>query len=363
MKILQTQIYKLSIPMQPFRIATGTMDHAQNLFIRIETDGGLTGVGECSAFPMIAGETQSTCFEMAKDFARLWKNKDALDIEGRLKELDNFTAFNSTVKSAFDMALYDLAAKKEGQPLYTFLKGNKKPLETDLTIGIDDPDLMASTALEFKKKGVRIIKIKLGKDGKTDLLRVQMIRKAVGDSIRLRIDANQGWDFETAKDLLPKMSAFDFCEQPMRQWNDFLLPRLREISPIKIMADESVFNHHDALRLIAAGACDYVNIKFAKSGGIAEALRINKVCAEHQIPCMMGGMLESRLALTAFAHFALSQDNIKFYDMDTCLLGHKIDPVVGGVQYKGYFLEVPEEPGIGADIDEGFLESCEQDII
>ena len=129
------------------------------------------------------------------------------------------------------------------------------------------------------------------------------------------------------------------------------------------MADESVFNHHDAERLIIAGACDYVNIKFAKSGGIAEAIRINQVCEKNQIACMMGGMLESRLALTAFAHFALSQNNIQFYDMDTCLLGHKIDPVVGGVQYKGYFLETPDAPGIGAEMDEEFLKGCEQTII
>jgi L-Ala-D/L-Glu epimerase len=152
----------------------------------------------------------------------------------------------------------------------------------------------------------------------------------------------------------------DFCEQPMRQWNDHHLPELRKISPIKIMADESVFNHHDARRLILAGACDYVNIKFSKSGGIAEAIKINQICQSHNIPCMMGGMLESRLALTAFAHFALSQNNIQFYDMDTCLLGHQIDPVVDGVQFKGYLLEVPETPGIGADIKEEFLKTCEQ---
>jgi L-alanine-DL-glutamate epimerase-like enolase superfamily enzyme len=365
MRIIQTRIYKLSIPIHPFRIATGTMYHAQNLFIRVETDEELSGVGECSAFPMIVGETQATCFEMAKEFARLWKNKDAADIEGRLKELDDFTAFNTTIKSAFDMALYDLAAKKQGLPLYKFLKGSKKLLETDLTIGIGEPEAMAETALEFKNKGVHIIKIKLGKDGKTDLLRVQKIRKAVGESIRLRIDANQGWDFETSKDVLVKIGPCDieFCEQPMRQWNDFLLPALRKISPIKIMADESVFNHHDALRLILAGACDYINIKFAKSGGIAEALRINNICAEKQIPCMMGGMLESRLALTAFAHFALSQNNIQFYDMDTCLLGHQVDPVAGGVQFNGYFLELPDTAGIGADIDENFLKTCEQIVI
>jgi L-Ala-D/L-Glu epimerase len=351
--------------MHPFQIATGTMYHAQNLFIRMETDEGLTAVGECSAFPLITGESQATCFEMARDFARLWKQKDAGDITERLKDLDNFTAFNATAKSAFDMALYDLAAQRAGLPLYKFLKGNHKILETDLTIGIDEPEKMAAKAVEFINKGVRIIKIKLGRDGNTDLKRVQKIRAAVGDSIKLRIDANQGWDFETAKDVLLKMDDcnIEFCEQPMRQWNDHLLPMLRKISPIKIMADESVFNHHDAKRLIHAGACDYVNIKFSKSGGIAEALRINEVCEKNQIPCMMGGMLESRLALTAFAHFALSQNNIQFYDMDTSLLGHQVDPVVGGVQFKGYFLEVPEKPGIGADIDEDFLKGCEQVII
>jgi L-alanine-DL-glutamate epimerase-like enolase superfamily enzyme len=365
MKILQTSIYKLSIPMHPFRIATGTLYQTQNLFIRVETDAGLTGVGECSAFPMIAGETQATCFEMAKDFARIWKGKEVLDIEGRLKEMDDFTAFNATAKSAFDMALYDLAAQHEGLPLYKYLKGNKKPLETDLTIGIGDPDVMAAKATEFKNMGVRIIKIKLGRDGGTDLLRVQKIREAVGDSIRLRLDANQGWDFETAKELLVKMGAYniEFCEQPMRQYHDHLLPALRRISPIKIMADESVFNHHDAERLITAGACDYINIKFAKSGGIAEAIRINKICESNGIACMMGGMLESRLALTAFTHFALSQKNIQFYDMDTCLLGHQVDPVTGGVQFSGYFLEIADTIGIGADIDKGFLKSCEQIVI
>jgi L-Ala-D/L-Glu epimerase len=361
MKILQTRIYKLSIPMHPFRIATGTMYHAQNLFVRVETEEGLTGVGECSAFPMIVGETQSTCYEMAKEFAGLWKGKEALDIEGRLKDLDDFTAFNSTAKSAFDMALYDLASKKEGVPLYKYLNGTKKLLETDLTIGIDEPETMAVKALEFKNKEFRILKIKLGELGKKDLLRIQLIRKAVGDSTQLRIDANQGWDFETAKETLIQMGIYniEFCEQPMRHWNDYRLPELRRISPIKIMADESVFNHHDAKRLILADACDYINIKFSKSGGITESKKINKVCEAYGIPCMMGGMLESRLALTAFAHFALSQENIKFYDMDTALLGHKVDPVKGGAEFRGCYLEVPELPGIGADIDEGFLKTCE----
>ncbi len=361
MRILHTDIYKFSIPMQPFTIATGTMNYAQNILIRIHTDTGYYGVGECSAFPMIVGETQNTCFEMAKDFARCWKGKDALDIETRMQELHDLTAFNATIKSAFDMALHDVAAFTAGQPLYRYLGGRQKELETDLTIGIGTPENMAKTAEKFVADGVRIIKIKLGKNGPQDVERVRRIRDAVGPDIILRIDANQGWDFDTARDSLQAMEPLNiqFCEQPMRSWNDHKLPELRRLSPVKLMADESVFDHHDAERLIAADACDFINIKFAKAGGILEATRINTVCERNNVPCMMGGMLESRIALTAFAHFALAHDNMRFYDMDTCLLGHTADPVVRGVRYKGYFLEIPDTPGLGADAESGFLRECE----
>lgn len=357
MTITHTEIWRFSIPMHPFTIATGTMHFAQNIFIRVHTDAGFYGVGECSAFPMIVGETQATCFEMARDFAALWKGKDASNIPARLAELDAFTAFNSTIKSAFDMALYDLAARQASLPLYQYLGGRVKELETDLTIGIDTPEKMAASAADFIQRGVRIIKVKLGKDAREDVERIRRIRETVGPAILLRIDANQGWSYEDARYALTALGQYDiqFCEQPMRHWNDHHLPALKQESPIKIMADESAFDHHDAERLIKADACDYVNIKFAKSGGLAEAIRINQVCAANNIPCMMGGMLESRVALTAFAHFALAHDNVVFYDMDTCMLGHKTDPVTGGVQYKGFFLEVPQTAGIGADADEDFL--------
>jgi L-alanine-DL-glutamate epimerase-like enolase superfamily enzyme len=115
--------------------------------------------------------------------------------------------------------------------------------------------------------------------------------------------------------------------------------------------------------MIENKACTYINIKLAKSGGIKEALAINKVAEAAGIPCMLGGMLESRLALSAKVHLAMSLDNIKFYDLDTCLLGHKIDPVVGGANYKGMHLELNDAPGIGADVDPAFLQTLEQVVI
>ena len=365
MLITHTEIYRYTIPMVPFTIATGTMRHAQNIFIRIHTNEGLIGVGECSAFPMIAGETQATCFELAKDFAACWKNKTAEDIDQRLDELDALIYRNYTAKSAFDLALYDLAAKVANQPLYQFLGGTNRTVESDLTIGIGTPEEMAATARDFISKEVHIIKVKLGKDVATDVERIRQIRAAVGPAMKLRIDANQGWSYEDAIQALTQLAPYniEFCEQPMRSWNDELLPELCKRSPIPLMADESVFTHRDAERIIRNNACAYINIKFAKSGGIREALRINEVAEKNGIACMMGGMLESRLALTAKVHVAIACQNIRFYDLDTCLLGHLTDPVVGGAQFKGMELSVTDQPGIGADVSESFLSGLEKVVV
>ncbi len=362
MQITKIQIYKYSIPMHPFTIATGTMEFAQNILIKIHTKSKIIGYGECSAFPMIVGETQNTCYEMAKDFAALWKGKNALRIKERMEALHFFTAYNSTIKSAFDMALYDIAAQHSNLPLYAYLGGQKKEMLTDITVGINTPEIMATQAKAFADKGASILKIKLGKDVAKDVARIKAIREVINEHIKIRIDANQGWSFEDAKEALTQLGKYniELCEQPMRIYNDHHLPELMKISPIKIMADESVYNHHDALRIINNNCCDYINIKFAKSSGILEAKKIIDVATLNNISCMMGGMLESRLALTAFAHFASANNQIIFYDMDTCMLGHKVDPVIGGVTYKGYTVRLPENSiGIGATVNEDFLNTCE----
>jgi len=362
MKITHIDIVKLSIPMEPFVIATETCVEAKNTYIRIHTNSEIIGVGECSAFPMLVGETQETCFSVAKDLAKIIKGKNPLQIEDRMRDMHTYIAFNSTIKSAFDMALYDISAKHANQPLYAFLGGTKKDIQTDLTIGISTPEKMAATAIQFKSNGVKTIKVKLGKNGVEDVERIKLIREAIGNDITLRIDANQGWNFDTAVYTLNSIEKYNiqFCEQPLHHHYDNLLPELRNQVKIPIMADESVFNHFDAERLIAAQACDYINIKLAKSGGILEAIKIADTASKHNMPCMLGGMVESRLALTAKVHLAMSHNNIKFYDLDTCLLGHLVDPVIDGARYNNYFLELNNLPGIGADIDPNFIKDAEK---
>src|SRR5690606_36161464 len=250
-------------------------------------------------------------------------------------------------------------------PLYQYLGGTKRDLVTDITVGIAAPEQMAQHALELARQGATTIKIKLGRTPREDVERVKAIREAVGPDVKLRLDANQGWDFTQAVQALKGIEPFDveFCEQPMHTDWDAYLPRLRAETRIPIMADESCYNHQDARRLIDAEACDSINIKFSKSGGIAEALRIHEVAERAGIPCMMGGMLESRLAVTAAVHFVCAAPGVQFFDLDSCLLGHLEDPILGGIRYEGYDIAIPDEPGLGVEVKSDFLSRCERWVV
>jgi L-Ala-D/L-Glu epimerase len=362
MLIHKTIIYKYSIPIVPFTIATGTMHFAQNTLVKIFADKYI-GYGECSAFPMITGETQATCFEMGKDFAQILLNQDVTAIDKCMQALHSYTAGNATIKSAFDIALYDINAQAADLPLYKYLGGTYRTFPSDITVGIDTPEQMALQAKGFVDNGATILKIKLGKNSAEDVERIKAIRAAIGMNCTIRIDANQGYTFKDALIVFKNLEPYQiqFCEQPMRTYLDEYLPQLRKATSIPMMADESVYNHHDTERLIKNDACDSINIKLAKSGGILEARNIIKTAEANNIPLMMGGMLESRLALTAFAHLACCSKQFQFFDLDTCLLGHKIDPVLGGAQFAhGYNLVLDENtPGIGATVDDGYLEGRE----
>jgi L-alanine-DL-glutamate epimerase-like enolase superfamily enzyme len=364
-KIVKVEIYKLDIPFHaPFRIALGVKSAAHNILVRIFQQNGLYGVGEGAPTPYTTGETQAISLAAASDLARLMLGKDPGAIEARRQEMDAFLANNTTTKCAFDMALYDLLGKHLNVPLYRLLGGEKRSFETDQTIGIDTPTVMAEKAAAIKEQGFTAIKLKLGTNKSDDIERVRLVRQIVGPEIKLRLDANQGWDPAEALGILRELTQFDiqYCEEPVRRWNNTALKRIRHSSPIPIVADESLFSDKDAFRLASMQACDYFNIKLAKSGGLHTALKINAIGEGAGIRCMLGSMTETRLGLTAAAHLVSARPNIAFADLDTVFF-HAEDRVIGGIQYQGGTIILPDEPGLGADFESDYLDALEKIII
>lgn len=356
------ELYKVFIPLkEPFVISLGTIHNVQNVVVIIRTADGCTGYGECSPYMTINGESVDTCYVVGQYFAQVLKGKSAVDIAACTEVMDKTIYANSSIKSAFDIALHDIAAQHAGLPLYKFLGGEKnKVLETDMTVSMGDVQKMVVDAVRFKNEGFPAIKVKLGGKKEDDVARIGGIREAIGMQHPLRIDANQGWDTPGyAIEVLKALAPFNIehCEEPISRHRFMDLPRVSAASPIPIMADESCGDDWDAERLIGLKACPMFNIKLGKSGGFYKGKKIAELGAAAGIHMQVGGFMESRLGMTAAAHLALSNDHIVHCDFDTPLMFTE-DPVIGGIKYldKGV-IDVPDVPGLGAVIDDSYLKN------
>ncbi|HVG15031.1 MAG TPA: dipeptide epimerase [Chitinophagaceae bacterium] len=366
--ITQVELYKLHIPLkEPFVISLGPINEVANVVVIIKTDDGITGYGECSPYMTINGESIDTCFIVGQYFGRLLKGHSALDPEACMTMMDGLIHANTSIKSAFDIALHDIAAQKAGMPIYQYLGGsNNKVLHTDMTVSIGDPEKMKRDAIRFKNEGFDVIKVKLGQSLEQDVARIKAIREGVGDSHILRIDANQGW--ATAEEAIAVLNALapyniEHCEEPIPRWRFMELNKVSQMSPIPIMADESCSDHHDVERLINLKACSFINIKLGKSSGFVKAMKMVALAAKAGIKMQVGGFMESRLGMTAAAHLALTHEDILHCDFDTPLM-FTSDPVKGGISYEhGGLIQMTTTPGLGATIDETVLRGAEKAII
>ncbi|UOQ99376.1 dipeptide epimerase [Hymenobacter sp. 5317J-9] len=363
--IQSISLYKLLVPLkEPFVISLGPLTAVQNVVVVIRTRGGLVGYGECSPFLTINGESVDTCFVVGQYFAPALQGRDALDLAGNVAELDRIIYGNSSIKSAFDIALHDIAARHAGLPLYEFLGGRLgKPLHTDMTVSLGAPEKMQADAVRFQQEGFPAIKVKLGGAPDEDVARIRAIRAGIGMAHPLRIDANQGWQTaDRAIAVLQALGEFNIehCEEPILRQHFMELSRVRAASPIPIMADESCGDEHDAARLIGLQACQMLNIKLGKSSGFHRAQKIARLGEAAGLTLQVGGFLESRLGMTAAAHLALSNPAIQHCDFDTPLM-FTADPVEGGFRYgPGGRIDMPAGPGLGATIAEAWLRRAEQ---
>ncbi|MBM3124279.1 MAG: dipeptide epimerase [Chloroflexi bacterium] len=322
-----------SLPLElktTFRIAHGASDKRFNVLVFLDD-----GVGEAAAVPYY-GESQEGIIEYLKTVPDL--GEEVFDLD---QVLARRPPGSRAARSAIDQALHDLWGKRLGQPLYKLLGLNPMRLPpTSITIGMDDPKVMARQARE---SGQPILKLKLG--GDCDEERVSAIRAVT--NAKIRVDANAGWSREQALKIIPRLAEFDleFIEQPLAvedlQGYFWLKKELRELNVnLPIFADESVKTSRDVVLL--AGAVDGVVVKLMKTEGIREALRTIHTARAHDMQVMLSCMVESSVGVTAAAHLAPLCDHV---DLDGPLL-IRIDPYAG-LTYDGSKITLPERPGIG----------------
>lgn len=348
--------------MSPFPIASDPSsknEATHNVLVALTSTDGISGVGEAAPFHGISGDTQETVLQELHSVAPhlLHSPMSCVELEQRLRRHLRF----GSSRAAVEMAFLDLLAKKRKEPLYRLLnpKAWPHPAQTDITIPLVDKSMAVTLAEKYKEAGFSRIKVKVGDDRQASFERVVAIsdvyrRERSEKPLELLIDANEGFSSIEAIALMRRLFVAHIVpkifEQPVSRSD---LPGLKLVTEdahqwgTRVYADEAVYTADDARKLAEEQACDGINLKLMKQGGILEALRVVEVAQQHGLSLMIGGMMETRLAMTAAFHMALAVGSVHWYDLDTPLLLEE-RVLEGGLTYAGPRLALPEmKTGIG----------------
>ncbi len=342
----------ISIPLKkPFKTALRTVETAENTVIMVTTEDGLVGFGEAPPTAAITGDTNESIIAVIKNkIVKKLIGRDVEKLENVLNIIQTSSERNFSAKAAVDMAIYDLICQRYKIPLYKFLGGYRNQVETDLTISLNEPEEMRQDSIAAVAQGFKTLKLKVGKNTEKDIQRIRMVRRAVGDTVKLRLDANQGWSPEEAIHVIKTIEDLDLnvelVEQPVKAIDIVGLKMVTDNVAIPIMADESMFSPADAIKILQMRAADLVNIKLMKCGGIYNALKIVAIAETYGVECMLGSMVESKVSLTAAAHLAAAKKNITRVDLDAAIFLAE-DPVIGGFKKQIPIFALTDVPGLG----------------
>lgn len=337
----------------PFPISLGTFHSAANVLVTAEVEAPdgrrVTGYGEGAPMAVITGETQEGVLAFARLAAPSLIGLEAADLEAVHDLLNRASPRHGSAKAAIDLALHDAVSRALSIPLAALLGGSTRPFLTDMTIGMAAPEVMAAKAEQEVLAGFSILKLKLGSGEDDDVARVVAVRGRVGDSVTLRVDANQAWTPLQALHIIERIAPLriELVEQPVPASDIQGLVEVSRRSAVPIMADESIFTLEDAFRLASEQACHVFNIKLMKSGGLHPARKINAIAEAARIRTFVGCMLESSVSVAAAAHFVAAHRNVMGADLDAHLYLDP-DPVTGGPRVERGTFQLPAGPGSGA---------------
>ena len=352
--IQEINAYFLKIPLTtPWKIAYSTDTHCETAIVEIISDNGLKGYGEASPSTEVTGDTSKSILAVIEMLKPQMIGENPLELRKLIDDMDRSLAYNTAAKAGLDMALHDLAAKYYQVPLKTLLGGQcRDKVVTSLTAWMGSVEETVKRVEFLLQQGAQVSKVKIGLDVPLDIARIKAIRETFGYDFKIRTDANQGYTPRETVEFLEKTveNQIEFIEQPTPHEDVSGLKFVTQHSPVPVMADETIHSPADAIRLCHERACDLINIKVMKAGGLLRAQEIATIAQAANMGCMLGAMLETKVGMAAATHLALSHPNILYADLD----GHfdlADDPTIGEFEIKNGCNYVPDIPGIGVELD------------
>ena len=352
MRITRVRLGRISVPLRvPFKTALRSVESVEDVVVEVHTDAGAIGYGEAPPTGVITGDTTGAIVGAIQDhIGRAILDRDVDDLEDLLQRVQRSIVHNTSAKAAVDMALWDLYGQLHRIPVYKLLGGARHRIVTDITISVNPPEEMARDARDAIARGYDCLKVKVGANPALDVERLSAVRRAAGDGVCIRIDANQAWRPREAVHILNEMQAkglaIEFVEQPVKAQDIDGLRYVTEHSDVPVLADESVFSPEDAMRIMQTRAADLINIKLMKCGGLTNALKIASAAEVYGVECMIGCMLEAKISVNAAVELACAKSIITKVDLDGPVLCSE-DPILGGAVFQEKEITVSDEPGLG----------------
>lgn len=362
-KITGIETIPIRVPLKPqFAIRSGRGgSHAVSpfLLVKVHTDAGLTGIGEASCTPRWSGEDQVTAAHLIRTYLEpLLIGESPLDV-GRLEQKFRLAfAANFFTKAAVEMALWDLAGKISGKPVYQLLGGKaRESVSTKWSVSGVEPDKAAEIGRWAAGQGFRAMKVKVGLDPDGDVARVKAVRAAVGPMTKLGVDANGGFTPRNAVETIDQLRSekIYFVEQPLPPEEMLATAELRGRIGLPLVADESIGTLQDARALSAVKAADVFSIYIGKAGGIGPARKIAEFAADVGVKCTLGSNLELGVGSAAMAHFAIATANVVAEEFPCDIIGpffYEDDIVCQSLPIAPGQARVNDRPGLGVELDE-----------
>lgn len=327
---------------EPFAIASGVQQAARNVLVQAELDDGSIGLGEAAPFPAVSGETQGAALEALASLECELRGRDARGWRRIASELKELAPDLPSARCAVESALLDALARGAGLSLWVLFGGAEERLTTDITVTTGSPAAARSAAHRAAEQGFSTLKIKVGGGPVAhDAERLAAVRQAA-PAARWVLDGNASLSVEQALELLDALGAarerVDLFEQPTPAPDLDALRAVRERGRVRVAADESARSARDVVEIAHARAADVVNIKIMKSG-VCEALDMVAVARAHGLGLMLGGMVESTLAMTVSACLGAGTGGFSFVDLDTPLFMRDA-PLSGGFAQQGPLIEL-----------------------